>query len=246
MDATTPTLSPSAVIADAFQRLIAGRRRLVKLIVIPFLLLVMFNLTLRLVLDDWLYGLVQVPLILVLQTCILVAVHRLVLLGEDAVGTWGLTAWTARETRFALHLFLAGLALAVPTLLQIIPVIGGIASLVFALWLAARIGLVFPAIAIGHRISLVQAWRLSESHQWQLFLILGAALGGFFLSLGGLFTPLIIALTAGAGDGLVFALLFPIFALTLLLYGCFLIFAALAISICYRAILLKGSATSIQ
>ena len=109
-----------------------------------------------------------------LQCLIAVTVHRIVLIGPQAVDIWGPKRWTARDSRFLLHMI--GLVCLItvacmPFVLMIavtpvIPILGAIFCYVM---LTMRLSLVFPAIALEREFGFKEAWHLSGRYLKQMF-----------------------------------------------------------------------------
>ena len=111
---------------------------------------------------------------LVIQVIFAITTHRIVLLGEDSVSKWGITAWTTRETYFLLHII--GLALmCIPPSMLIMFFPGNVlATIVVALlvcWIFSRFSLVFPGIAVDKGITFQLSWQLSQNYQLLMFLV---------------------------------------------------------------------------
>ena len=97
--------------------------------------------------------------------------HRIVLLGEAALPNRLGVYWTLRELRFAgwlLVLFALTAAVWIATS-QVVIFAGLTVSLpiwyaiyFLTLWLEARIGMVFPATAIGQPVDLAGSWRITR------------------------------------------------------------------------------------
>ena len=162
-------LDPKKVVAGAVVIVVEQWRVFAKTLLFPSLLYCVVDLAQRF---EPTPAVVAVTLLLGigLQTVIAVTTHRLVLLGPGSVPEWGLRSWTKRESLFLLYLF--GLVLiSMPTaVLQLIPVIGWLAMMAGMAWLASRLSLVFPAVAVEQDISFRCAWSMSAKHQWPLLI----------------------------------------------------------------------------
>lgn len=130
------------------------------------------------------------PLTLAAISC-----HRVLLLGSESVPSLGATGATARDWQFigmATALFvITNLLLQVPVIFtflslglfkpDLIPpdrvsmlAIGRIASLP-AIYVACRLSICLPAIAVDRRLSLRQSWTLTRGLGWRLLLLIGVA-----------------------------------------------------------------------
>lgn len=122
-------------------------------------------------------------------TVFAVICHRLVLLGDDAVPTYGFSKWTRRETRFSG--WLLGIYLIFTVVAMLIGAIGltliwnlieGFEeSFYWIMWILsapglyvfARLSLVLPATAIDNRPNLAWSWGLSSNNGWRLVIVVG-------------------------------------------------------------------------
>ena len=99
-----------------------------------------------------------------------IVVHRVVLLGPDAVSRWGIVTWTKRETLFLLHL----IGIVVPVIpLVVLNQVSVWVTLIAAcgyFYLTMRISLVFPGIAIGKKFSFHDSWKMTASYNKLMFL----------------------------------------------------------------------------
>jgi len=140
------------------------RMALANALVIPFILLVALNasqlaqlpVNVRLVLS--LVG-------IVVHTIFAVTTHRITLLGPQSVTRWGMFAWSRRESSFVLHLFGLGLMMIPLVLFAVVPYVGWVIAFGGMFWLAGRLSLVFPAIAVDHEISFRKSWEMTDRHQ---------------------------------------------------------------------------------
>ena len=140
------------------------RIALVNALIIPFILLVGLNasqlvdipVNLRLVLS--LVG-------IVVHTIFAVTTHRITLLGPQSVTRWGMFAWGRRESRFVLHLFGLGLMMIPMVLFAVVPYVGWAFAFGGMFWLAGRLSLVFPAIAVDHETTFRKSWEMTDRHQ---------------------------------------------------------------------------------
>lgn len=130
------------------------------------------------------------PLTLAAISC-----HRVFLLGSESVPSLGASGTTARDWRFigmATWLFIiTNLLLQVPVTFTFLSLglfkpglippdrdttqaIGRIASLP-AIYVACRLAICLPAIAVDRRLGMRQAWVLTRGYGWRLLLLIGVA-----------------------------------------------------------------------
>ena len=100
-----------------------------------------------------------------------IVVHRVVLLGPDAVSAWGITRWTSRETHFLLHLIGLIIPLIPLVLLTSISVWGTLLVLIGYCLLMMRVSLVFPGIAIGNKFTFHDSWKMTVQHKKLMFCV---------------------------------------------------------------------------
>src|SRR6266567_1291080 len=167
-----------------------NRRAFVRPLAIPFSAIATLYLS-------WYYAQQYLPSLLswllaflsgVLFVLFAVKCHRLVLLDPRSVAAQLKPQWSWRETRFFVWLLIVyvivGTALVVASTLLLNVVLWIIkplpenrlgwsvyAAQVPALYVFARLCLVFPATAVDRRVTLKWAWRLSKRNGWRLFLI---------------------------------------------------------------------------
>ncbi len=101
-----------------------------------------------------------------------IIVHRIILLGGESARE-KIIFWTRRETWFAGYLIVISILMAPLFLLRLIPHAGDFISWFAVAYLASRIALVLPGIAVGRAVSLGLSWRLTRRYQIPAFLIIG-------------------------------------------------------------------------
>ena len=165
------------MLGQAFNKIIENRVALIKALVTPFIFYLAFswiNFYLEesgeITLMPFLKGLVFYVALMVFA----VTTFRMVLLGPDSVPEWGLCKWTMRETQFILHV--AGMGLIMMGIwfigtMAIIPIedastyyflAKAFIAVILVVYIWGRLALVFPAIAIDKRISLIKSWEDTE------------------------------------------------------------------------------------
>jgi hypothetical protein len=122
-------------------------------------------------------GLVYGMLVLSIFLYVLMAVnvHRLVLLGAGAVPRFGLGGWGLREWRYSgwwwLQWIGASFAFLMLAPLAQLGTGGLIAAALGAGWVAGRMAMMLPGIAIGRPLDLRSAWRRGEGAGFRLALL---------------------------------------------------------------------------
>lgn len=105
------------------------------------------------------------------QVIFAIVTHRIVILGPQSVGPWGITSWSKRETTFVIYFVLLWVLVGILiTLFSFHPYVTLIA-LLLVLWYSSRLFLVFPAIAIDKKISFHESWELTKKCHLFIFLV---------------------------------------------------------------------------
>ncbi len=165
-------------------------------------------------------GLVGLPF----ATMMVVAIHRIVLLGPDALtNPWSFT-WTARETSFLVWLvilgvffFLAGLAFSLVVWMLPEAWMMVLAAFLFGLWLEGRFGMVLPATALDRPMQLSRSWFLTSGNDLQLIVVLGLPvliLAGLIKAALWVEAPLLIAIVWALGALLTLAVQIAVLSLS--------------------------------
>lgn len=155
----------------------------------------------------------------ILYALVAINVHRIALLGDDAVPTWGIVSWSMRESRFLGWLVLIYAAMLGFILIPMIVLMligswsGGASTIAFfaglgmiavyfsAVYIFCRLMMMFPATAVDRKPSLKWSWRLTEANGWRIFVataffpglifgLIGALLGIALFSVGQTYTNL--------------------------------------------------------
>ena len=224
------------IIFEAFYRVWTARGVFAKALVIPFAISVGLDLT-KLVHPPTILNIVINLLGLAVYGWFAVTVHRLVLLGPDAVPEWGLQRITKREVIFVLSFAMITIMALLPLIVTSFLSVGSVALALLALlvygYLFSRLSLVLPAIAIDRWLTPLDSWRLSRQHQARLVFVL--ILFPMMLFMPFLLVIVLIAsispILLGSVVPLYVAEVFESLTTTLLL-----VFTASALSIAYREI----------
>jgi len=142
--------------------------RLAKALCIPFVIYVLMDAALEVLPDisPGMTGLVVLGcLSIIVQAVVAVTTHRMVLLGPDSVSEWGSFKWSMRETSFLLRVVGLGVIVGLLSILGLFGIAGFGVALILMLWLAGRLSLVFPAIAIDKNITFKESWALTKDYQ---------------------------------------------------------------------------------
>ena len=176
---------PNKIIGETFREVNNNKLSLVKALVTPIcvtnvLYIIIFHVPYsipRIIVGSY----------LIFQYLIIaVTTHRIILLGPTSVPEWGIFKITIREMYFAIHFVIISLVVIliaygvssvadkdyfvfVPSRLE-----GNFAVflvVVMSSWLISRLFLVFPAISIDIAMSYPESWRLTENHQWVVYIV---------------------------------------------------------------------------
>ena len=146
-------------------------RTLAKALVIPTVVYLLLANVATTAQEPSLLSFIVALITILLHTVIAVTTHRIVILGPEAMGEWGLNRWTMRETRFAMFLMIMGIAVGFILLFGLAAQPYSLAiAIPGALLFITFFSLVFPAAAIDETIDITAAWRLAKGHLLPLFL----------------------------------------------------------------------------
>lgn len=175
-------LSIGATFGQAYSLTFGNLGLFARVAAVPFGLILAMNLALILFANppkDWMV-IAQNILTIIIEVPLLTSWHRFALLPRSqALPTMGFV-FTPREVRFFGYLLLISATFMLP--LMAVGAAGprlspGVAFafflvMVVLLLLWARLGLVFPAAAVGDRVRLVDSWQLSRGNGWRIFWLL--------------------------------------------------------------------------
>ena len=183
-------LLPAKILAGALVSVVERRQALARALLIPALGYLGFEWLRLNASSDAIKGLAMI-LQLMAHTVFAVTTHRILLLGDQSVPSWGLQSWTRRETLFLLQVLLVSFCLVPLLLLAALPGIGILLAIGAGLLVVSRLSLVFPAAAVEQPLTIPEAWALSAPHQFPLLLMVSVvpALLGMLVSFGSTLVP---------------------------------------------------------
>lgn len=177
-----PTLSK--ILSMGLGRLRTEFSNLGAKLLFPLMVLITTNFVVN---KDWSIATTTIATILYFLTNIWIAVivHRTVLIQENLEPERFMVDWSQRETRFLVYSIGIGLGTALimvvgfaPTFLEwdedlssTLSTIIIFMSIALALWVASRLVLVLPAVAVDFPLTIKDSWELTRGHQW---LMIGA------------------------------------------------------------------------
>lgn len=153
------------VVVGAFAYVAYYKKDLSKALLVPFLAYLALDAITLLKLNMALSLLIWIAEMAV-QTVFAITTHRVIILGPKFISRWGITKWTARETLFVSYLVGLGLLVAPFIVLGVMWDWGVIAAVLATCWLAGRLSLVFPGIAIDKGVTFGHSWKLTRHHQF--------------------------------------------------------------------------------
>jgi hypothetical protein len=161
----------SAIVQEAFERVVQNRMHLLNLLIVPFLIIFGWGILQDKTTSTFL-SFLSIGVGLIVQTVIAITIHRVILLGSEQVTSENIYQWSKRETRFALHLVALILFMgSIGIVALVFNIFGLIIGPFLSLWVFSRCSLVFPAIALNKEFSFEHSWKLTSEHQLQMFLV---------------------------------------------------------------------------
>jgi len=187
------------ILRDTFASVFEHKDSLFKALIIPTVLLVIFQqfthdvkATMENGVTNYYEVIPATVLIIIFNITIAITAHRVLLLGEDSIPKWGIFKLSKRElgfawnivllvllcllatTIFGLFLFLIFYAFELFVDLSFIPedlLIGAAFMLAFlpSIFIVSSISLIFPSIATNKPITMTEAWRLANNHRMLCF-----------------------------------------------------------------------------
>ena len=159
------------VIAGAIIYVVSQRNLFLKALLVPGCVLVGIAVLTEIFAAD------QSPILLILftanllvQTIFAVVSHRITLMGPTEVTSWFSFDWSRRESLFLLRVLACAFLTGIPAAFALtIPNFGIPIAILLAIMLITRLSLIFPATAMNHQTSIIEAWQMSRRHQVSLF-----------------------------------------------------------------------------
>ncbi|PHS13552.1 MAG: hypothetical protein COA86_17020 [Kangiella sp.] len=172
------------IVLYALGYLISYRKELAKSLVIPFVAIFVKDLPEINGTGFYFNILLSSIMSVLLYTFVAITTHRVILLGPNHIAKWGIYIPTWREAYFVLYSIGLALLIALMSLISFLPIIGGVLTIVFIIYIMARLSLVFPAIATDHKWSFSDSWNATQDHQLLMVLVVG--IFPFFLTIPGI------------------------------------------------------------
>jgi len=176
---------------------------IVKALIMPVLLLLVLNFVSSSLISTEqkisLGSLFFIFLSIIVDIVILITVHRILILGREAVPRWGIQKFEQREFNFFLKYLIVAVVfvLTVALMSAFLQIIGlnifvaiFISMLVFSIFLS-RISLVFPAIAVDIKMSFRDSFYYTKNFKFLIFITVIIFPVLFSLLFGGVYTLLI-------------------------------------------------------
>ena len=168
------------IIGETFNGIFEKKNQLLKALLIPFLLIVMFEQVLpySALAQNKILLFISAIFLFALNILIAVTTHRILLMNENAVPTWGLYKFTRREIKFFFYsflIFLFVMLIILPIILLFGATIGSsselmyplliILSAVISIFMFSRLSLVLPSIALDKDLSFSDSWKLTSNYK---------------------------------------------------------------------------------
>lgn len=225
-------MNASKVIYEALLIVWSNKYRLLQALTYPIILNIILVLSKAIIKPDNIFSELVFSLFdCIIYSLIAITTHRIVLIGEKSLPTWGVKKITIREIIFIALIimltFLSELASFIPTHIKLTPLISFLWLLVYLVTLT-RICLVFPATAVDKWISFAESWRLTRKYQFKLMIIIIILPIFLFLLFVALFKMLFLFSTP-------LSKLFPLFML--LTVTLMLVIAIASLSVAYSKII---------
>jgi hypothetical protein len=173
-------ISIGAIFSEAYRLTFSNLGLFARTAAMPFALIMAMTIAVILFADpkaDVWVAPAQEILTFIIEVPLLTSWHRFTLLPRNqALPTMGFT-FTLREVRFFGYLLLMTLSFSIPFIVfgATAPAVGSAAVLFFfaavvaVLLLWARLGLVFPAAAVGDPVKLADSWQITQGNGWRIF-----------------------------------------------------------------------------
>ena len=156
-------------VLEGIRSVISSRAIFVRALAAPVALYLLLVLLESLFTDIIIITALLAVLELALLTIIAVTTHRLVITGPESVAMTGFPTPGKREWQF----FLAGFEIVFYTLpaclLLFVPVVGPILWIIAATYIASRISLILPSIAIDAPMTSKASWQATSNYQVAMF-----------------------------------------------------------------------------
>lgn len=118
---------------------------------------------------------------LFLYSVLAITTHRIILLGPEAVSEWGVYVPRRRELYFVLYSIGFVFVMIPFGFFALIPTIGWVIAVLAIIYMAARLSLVFPAIATDQGWSFSDSWKATKNRQ--ILMVVVVAIFPFVISI---------------------------------------------------------------
>lgn len=152
-------------------KLKAEQDALIKVLPLPILILVVMEFF-RLQTESPSIMFLSAILSIYLYAVIAISVHRIILIGGDAVDTPVMLP-KQRTFEFIVYSIAIGVILIPLVVLLFLPPVGIVLFYLAAAYLVGRVSLVLPSLAIDNRWTFAESWRATRNYQFEMFFIVG-------------------------------------------------------------------------
>ena len=175
------------ILRDTFASVFEEKDALFKALIIPTLLLMFFNYFGAFDVNNLYLSIPIIVLTIIINITISITTHRILLLKENSIPTWGLFKLSSREGKFFLSTFALGLIIILVGVLTMAgvmlfealftnflnPTINAI-IIVFILFailsVMSRLSIVFPAISVDKNITFTDSWNYTKDYKLLCFI----------------------------------------------------------------------------
>lgn len=168
-----------------------NKTALMKALLIPLICLILTNILLTTYPESFPISIFGIIMLTTINITIAIVTHRILLLGQNSVPTWGQFAFGGRELSFLIASFLIVIICIPIMFLSLIPTVGIFIAIFSLLVVFSRLSLVFPSIAIDEKLTLAQAWDFTKKYKLLTFFSIIIFPTVFSLIIGTVYTLII-------------------------------------------------------
>lgn len=168
------------IVGETFNGILKKKHELLKALLIPFLLIVSIDITSINFLQDGnkFFYIVLALILFAINILVSITTHRILLINENAVPTWGLYKFGKREFKFLIYTFLIIILISIVLTLIILGLsvfvnsnsalfmpLTVAFSVILGIFLFVRLSLVLPAIALDQELSFLDSWNITSKYK---------------------------------------------------------------------------------
>lgn len=168
------------IIGETFNGIFEKKNQLLKALLIPFFIIVLFEQILPYfsLAQNKIFLFISAIVLFSINILIAITTHRVLLMKEESVPTWGMFKFTDREFKFFFYtlficifvvlsafLFVFFLAFLFDSSYEYMYPVAVASTTLIALLIFSRLSLVLPSIAVDKDLSFSDAWKLTSKHK---------------------------------------------------------------------------------